>query len=149
MRPGTIHAVFTPESAICFGNHFYAISTITDTFFSLIHSFVGSSIITNTQHTKDSRMLLRWILVFIHAATVGAGFVATADEPFPPLEHIPALHTPDGTVGFFNLINSAELADVLHPQSYSQVGLCVKERAAMVHACRLARQLQHWFWCNY
>lgn len=94
-------------------------------------------------------MLLRRILVFIHAATVGAGFVAMADEPFPPLEHIPALHTPDGTVGFFNLINSAELADVLHPQSYSQVGLCVKERAAMVHARRLARQLRHWFWCNY
>ncbi|KAF8237282.1 hypothetical protein L208DRAFT_1206012, partial [Tricholoma matsutake] len=66
MWPGTIHVVFMPESAICLGNHFYTISTITDTFFSLIHSFVGSSIVTNMQHTKDSRMLLRQILVFIH-----------------------------------------------------------------------------------
>jgi hypothetical protein len=139
--PGSIHAVFTPESTICFGNHFYAISTLSD--------FVGSSVLTNTQHTKDSRMLLRRILTYIHAETVEAGFVATPNQPHPALEHIPAFDTFEGVVDFFNLLNVIELADALHPQTYSLGGLCIKERAGMIHAQRLARQLQRWFWCNY
>jgi hypothetical protein len=94
-------------------------------------------------------MLLHWILTYVHSETVEAGFSATPNEPFPALEHFPALDTFEGVVDFFNLLNIMELADILHPLTYSSAGLCVKERAGMIHARRLARQLRRWFWCNY
>ncbi|KAF8220480.1 hypothetical protein L208DRAFT_1202251, partial [Tricholoma matsutake] len=38
MQPNP-HFVVTPESAICHGSHFYAVSTIQDTVFGLYHMF--------------------------------------------------------------------------------------------------------------
>ena len=58
MRPNTPHFVVTPESAICHGGHFYAMSTIRDTIFGIYHMFVASKNITNTEHTQDAHLLL-------------------------------------------------------------------------------------------
>jgi hypothetical protein len=149
MRPGSIHAVFTPRSAICFGNHFYTITTISDTVYTIIHTFVGSSALTNTEHNTDSRMLLRRILLYIHSETVGVDFIPTVDRPIPTSGHIPALDSYDGVVTFFNLLNIIELGDILHPGSYTWARLGLKERVEMIHSRKLARQLRHWFWCYF
>lgn len=69
MRPNTLHAVYTPEHAICHGGHFYAISTIQDTLFGLVHSFIAGNFVTNTDH-KSSRLLLRRIAHFYYGALV-------------------------------------------------------------------------------
>ena len=69
MRPNLPHAVYTPEHAICHGGHFYAISTIQDTMFGLVHSFIAGNLVTNTDHIT-SRLLLRRMAHFYHGALV-------------------------------------------------------------------------------
>jgi hypothetical protein len=69
MRPNLPHAVYTPEHAICHGGHFYAISTIQDTMFGLVHSFITGNLVTNTDHVS-SRLLLRRMAHFYHGAFV-------------------------------------------------------------------------------
>ncbi|KAF8225592.1 hypothetical protein L208DRAFT_1181351, partial [Tricholoma matsutake] len=66
MRPGTLHAVFTPKSAICLGGHFYSIGTITHTVYFIIHTFVGSQTLTNTEHAANSRTLLCRLIIHIY-----------------------------------------------------------------------------------
>jgi hypothetical protein len=59
MKPSTLHAVVTFEASICHGGHLYPMSTMRNTMYGIMHTFVGSSVLTNTEHTTDSRMLLR------------------------------------------------------------------------------------------
>ena len=69
MRPNTLHAVYTPEHAVCRGGHFLATSTIQDTFSALVHCFVCESIITNSSHT-ESRLILAEMINFYHTVLV-------------------------------------------------------------------------------
>ena len=64
MRPNTPHCIVTFESAICKGGHFYASSTIRDTCYGYLHSFVASTLLTNTEHTTEAQLLLRHLLDF-------------------------------------------------------------------------------------
>jgi hypothetical protein len=50
MKPNTPHMVVTPENAICLGNHFIAASSIRETCFGLIHTFVMRGLITNAEN---------------------------------------------------------------------------------------------------
>jgi hypothetical protein len=57
MRPGTIHAVFTPANAICRGGHFLATSTMSKTLYGAIHCFFKGRTLTNIDHpTIQSRV---------------------------------------------------------------------------------------------
>ena len=49
----------------------------------------------------------------------------------------------------FSLLNVIELSNILHPLSYAPSSLWLKERLQMIHACKLARIILRWFWCNY
>ena len=69
MRPNLPHVIYTPKHAICHGGHFYAISTIQDTMFGLVHSFISGNFVTNTDH-PTSRKLLRRMAHFYHGAFV-------------------------------------------------------------------------------
>lgn len=69
MRPNTLHAVYTPEHAVCRGGHFYATSTIQDTFSALVHTFVGDLIVTNATY-PESRFILAEMINFYHIALV-------------------------------------------------------------------------------
>ena len=69
MRPNTLHAVYTPEHAVCRGGHFYATSTIQDTFSGLVHSFVCESFITNSAY-PESRYLLIEMINFYHTVLI-------------------------------------------------------------------------------
>lgn len=64
MRPNTPHVVFTPESSVCVGGHFYATSTIRDTCYGLMHGFVAGSLVTNADHTKAAFMMLTRMVAF-------------------------------------------------------------------------------------
>jgi hypothetical protein len=66
MRPNTPHTVLTVESAICHGGHIYASSTLSDTYYGFLNSFLASSLITNTQHTSDAQLLLRRMMAYFH-----------------------------------------------------------------------------------
>jgi hypothetical protein len=69
MRPNTPHAVFTPENVICHGGHFYATSTMQDTMFGIVHTFVSPVTLTNTEKSKHG-LLLRRIAGFYHDVLV-------------------------------------------------------------------------------
>jgi len=69
MRPNTPHAVFSPENAICHGGHFYATSTMQDTMFGIVHSFVGPMSLTNADKPTHG-IVLRRIAGFYHDALV-------------------------------------------------------------------------------
>jgi hypothetical protein len=65
MRPNTPHAVFTPENAICHGGHFYATSTMQDTMFGVVHTFICPTSLTN-ENKPSHCLVLRRIAAFYH-----------------------------------------------------------------------------------
>jgi hypothetical protein len=50
LRPNTPHAVFTTEHCITYGSHFVATSTLRETCYGVVHSFISSSTITNADN---------------------------------------------------------------------------------------------------
>lgn len=115
----------------------------------IMHTFVGSSVLTNTEHTTDSRMLLRRMVSHVYTQTVTAEFRTSAAQPSPKSAHVPKFNTVEGVEDLFNLLNVTELSDILNPLSYAKLGLHVKERVRMMHARKLSRIILRWFWCNY
>ena len=69
MRPNTLHAVYTPEHAVCRGGHYYATSTMQDTFSGLIHTFVCELTVTNAIY-PESRFILAEMINFYHTVLV-------------------------------------------------------------------------------
>ena len=67
MRPNALHAVYTPENAICHGGHFFASATLKDTFSGIVHTFMADEYITNNS-PKHSKQALRRIIIFYHYA---------------------------------------------------------------------------------
>ena len=70
MRPNTPHVVFTTDHSVAHGGHFYASSTLQDTFFGIVHCFVANNFITNSEHMTTRRLLLR-MLQYYHKCFVG------------------------------------------------------------------------------
>jgi hypothetical protein len=68
MRPNTMHAVFSPESCIFEGGHFYATSTMQDTMFAIVHTFINN-FYTNADKPSHG-ILLRHIAWFYHKVLV-------------------------------------------------------------------------------
>lgn len=68
MRPNTPHAVFTPEDVICHGGHFYATSTIQDTMFCIVQTFMCHNLTNADKQTHG--LVLRRIVAFYHDVLV-------------------------------------------------------------------------------
>jgi hypothetical protein len=71
MRPNTPHSVVTIEASICRGGHFLSTSAIRDTVFGYLNSFVGSSLVTNTEHTSDAQLQFRYLIRYYHSVYIG------------------------------------------------------------------------------
>ena len=69
MRPNTLHAVYTPEHAVCRGGHYYATSTMQDTFSGLVHTLILELVATNAVY-PESRVILAEMINFYHTALV-------------------------------------------------------------------------------
>lgn len=148
MRPNTPHCVFTPEAAICHGGHFYATSTIRPTIFGFYHGFAASSIVTNTHHTRDARLLLSRLVTYIHHVLVCSGFSPLTDST-PPV-HVPDITTFEGAVDLFMLCIIMELGSLLNPAAYSRMKrVDHKDLLATIRARGLARNLIDWWQYHY
>jgi hypothetical protein len=147
MRPNTPHLVYTPEAAICHGGHFYSTSTIRHTVFGIYHTFSASRLLTNTEHTKHARLLLRRIITYIHYVFVRRRFQPT--EPVIPTPHVPDVSTFEGTIDLFMLCIVMELGDLLDPRAYERRKLDYKELVASIHARGLARDIVDWWQTHY
>lgn len=152
MRPNTPHFVVTPESAICHGGHFYAMSTIRDTVFGIYHMFVASKKVTNTEHSQDAHLLLRRMLIHVHYVLVKHGSKLHSPTG-PPTAHVPDVSTFEGVLDLFMLCIIIELGDLINPLAYKKkyrsVRDCNHERLCTIHARGLARDLRLWWGGRY
>lgn len=80
MRPNTLHSVYTPEPAVCRGGHYYATSTLQDTFAALVHTFVIDLVCTNATYL-ESRFILAAMINFYHTALVKQVTISGQSSP--------------------------------------------------------------------
>jgi hypothetical protein len=69
MRPNTLHCVYSVKDSICRGGHYYATSTMRDTFMGLVHTLFLDMDHTRTSQ-PPSRFLLAEMINFYHSALV-------------------------------------------------------------------------------
>jgi len=62
MKPTTLHYVMMTKDSITFGRHFYSASTISDSIFGVIHSFMVGLGTTNMLHESGTRTFLHKIM---------------------------------------------------------------------------------------
>ena len=76
MRPNTVvHAAITLLLTICHGEHFFSSSTMQDTLWGIVHSFVDHIKITNTNHPPVV-LLLQYMARFYYTGLVELGIEA-------------------------------------------------------------------------
>jgi len=149
MKPNTPHRVYTIKSAICHGGHFYCMSTIRESTYGILHHFAASSFLTNTQHTADSRLLLRRIVVYIHYIFVRRQF--DTRQPTMPTPHVPNVSTFEGTIDLFMICVIMELGNLLNPQAYRR-GTHPERQCdpiATLYSRGLARDIMDWWHAHY
>jgi hypothetical protein len=136
MRPNTAHAVFTPDNVICHGGHFYATSTIQDTMFGLVNTFISPDRLTNAEKPTHG-LVLRRIAAFYHDALVqkrleeGGESLSPSSTPTPYLTvslfftipeyeqgHLPKLEDFNSVLDLFTFCNLVVLMNVLDFRTY-------------------------------
>ena len=145
MQPATIHFVVTPESAICHGGHAYAMSTMVQTLMGISYIFVGSNVLTNTEHTRATRHLLERMLVYCH------DYLVMSNRTFYNLDYLPAylsdIKEGDGFLNLLSLCVLGEYGEILNPSSYGQP-LDIQEQIFSMYARGCARNLVAWMHSN-
>jgi hypothetical protein len=64
MKPNTLHYVLTVQNSITYGRHFYCGSTMSESIFGVVHSFVLGIGATNTLHDSTRIFLHRIIAMW-------------------------------------------------------------------------------------
>lgn len=90
------------------------------------------------------------MLIYLHQQFVLEAIAERSPTQHPPagLGHLPDLEAIDGILAVLSLINMAELANVLHPDTY-QGGVDPEERMFLIHVRKQGRQLLHWLNSQY
>lgn len=151
MRPNTPHLVLTPEASICHGGHFYASSTLRSTCHSILHTFVASTLLTNTEHTAASRELLRRLLCFYCKAFQSDYVIEeSAEKMMSPAYkgNIPNVYTFEGLIDVLSLCNLMEMGNIIHYKTYTRDGMSSSERRRMIAGRAIARQVRSWLAAN-
>jgi hypothetical protein len=109
--------------------------------------FALSKAITNTEHSRDSRLLLRRLLVHAHHVLVRGKF--SPQSSVLPTPHIPDIRTFEGTLDLFLLCVVAELGELLNPAAYRKQHRddrqFEEERLCTIYARGLGRELLTWW----
>ncbi|KAJ3497411.1 hypothetical protein NMY22_g19698 [Coprinellus aureogranulatus] len=113
MRSLVSHAVFTLESSICIGGHYYCSSTMSDSVASLVTSLLLEPRITNTQHV-NSRYLLQLMAIhcYDYMVTRSSGSLPSFSEFEFDIQHFQGWHS------FVMLQVAVVLGPVLDPRFY-------------------------------
>lgn len=115
---------------------------ITESCFGVFQSFLSPSTPHKPASFKASRLLLSRILIYLHQQYVLEGTTSVLNSDLPDLE------TMDGVLAVLSVINIAELANVLHPDTY-QAGVNPEERVFLMHVRKLGRHVLQWLSDNY
>ncbi len=74
MPPGMLHAVFTLDSSVCSGGHYYTWETMEHTLHALIRSTIISDRVVNTdEYATSSRQLLVRMMGYLHEEMIVRG----------------------------------------------------------------------------
>jgi hypothetical protein len=152
MWPNTPHFVLTPEAAICHGGHFYTMSTIQDTIFTMYHMFTLSNFITNVKHSHASHVLFWRLIVHCHHVLIQEGRDPWLSNKWLDL-HVPDISTLPGALDLFLICVIAELGGLLNPTAYHKWHrddrTLEQDHLAEIHTWGLARELldywQSWY----
>lgn len=151
MRPNTPHLVVTTKASICYGAHFYASSTLRSTCHGILHTFIACSLLTNTEHTKASRELLRRLLMFYYKAFLSDYAVDGPSGKAMSSQYkgdIPDIFTFDGLIDILSLCNLMELGNVIHYETYTDKGMNSFERRRMITGRTFSRLVKSWLAAN-
>jgi len=150
LRPNTPYRVLTVQSSIYAGGLFYNISNITESCIGVMQSFIGASTLHRSGTFQSSRLLLARMLIYLHQQYVLDAITETgpSENSHANRVHLPDLETMDGILAVLSLINIAELANVLHPDTY-QDGVDPEERMFLIHVRKQGRHLLHWLENHY
>ncbi|KAF8878606.1 hypothetical protein BD779DRAFT_1676763 [Infundibulicybe gibba] len=146
MRPNTPHAVYTHGHAICHGGHFYATSCLQDTLYSLIHSFVAGSVVTNTEHRASRQILRRMVQFYHHVHTNELASSIPVAEGYQ--DHMLSLDTSSGVLDLFSICILTEASNILSLETYED-GMSLEEMRSCVEARQRSRDLISWFFSKY
>ncbi|RXW12837.1 hypothetical protein EST38_g13015 [Candolleomyces aberdarensis] len=110
MRPGTVHAVFTPANAICRGGHFLATSTMPETLYGMIHCFFKGKMLTNIDHPTIQSRINAIVCYFYKALFLGTPDLVTG--------YLPDISTQDGLQQLIATVCLVELHNMICLESY-------------------------------
>jgi hypothetical protein len=131
-------------------------------------TFVANSLLTNTDHTQEGMLLLqsmmRFWLQMLQSLADGmqcmylfsclfSTFLLQSSIPTVPsldedssMAHMPNIFTLDGIVDIYYVATVLEMADVLHPATYTAEGVPGKERLEQINGRRDARTVCQLIW---
>jgi hypothetical protein len=132
-------------------------STLHQSVLGYYHTFISSRLLTNTDHTKDARLLLRWMLIFIHHALTGPfdPMAPGAASSLPP--HVLDVSQLEEVFSVFWLCIFMDLGHLLDPFAYLDDSQpidrphhpSVQENLMDMNARGHARNLILWWSANY
>ncbi|KAK7016741.1 hypothetical protein VNI00_018846 [Paramarasmius palmivorus] len=127
MPPLTVHYVVTPETAMCYGGHFYCMSTMRRTCWALLHMVHRSDEFTNTSHDCHREILTR---------------ICLSSEP---LADIPNLLTFTGILDFLHVLNIMDFGSALWAERYTSAKT-IPQRDALLYASarEYGKQIMDW-----
>jgi hypothetical protein len=131
--------VATTDHAICYGTHFISTATLRETCYSIFHTFLARSAVTNANNTSVWTVLQRFLGyyhdAFLHRVFRDKGLDKT---------HLPDITTAGGVLDLFTLLVTLELSIALHPETY-QKGVSSAHWARAQRAKIQSRRLLKWF----
>lgn len=150
LQPNTPYRVLAVQSSIYAGGLFYSISNITDSCIGVLQSFLSASTPRELGLFETYRVLLARMLMYIHQQFVLEAITekSPSQNSHVNLVHLPDLETMDGILAVLSLINIAELANVLHPDTY-RAGVDPEERMFLMHVRTQGRSLLQWLDSHY
>jgi hypothetical protein len=164
MRPSTPHFVLTIKDSITYGRHFYSASTISDSVYGVIHSFVLGLGVTNKFCENTMSLLHRIMGMWYAHFVIGEGgdeggtspgksncskhfyAIFTITSVMDP--HFPNIKTQAGLCDIMALGNLCELGTILDRRSY-RMDLDFAEVEEFAMARWHYRQFKAWFTDKY
>ncbi|KAJ8087316.1 hypothetical protein PM082_006146 [Marasmius tenuissimus] len=118
MRPCTLHYVATLENSICNGSHFYTASTMTDSLFGILHTFLHQNHATNQADMKHRVTLARLMCTWAEVL-VGSNYFSDLDPmESGPWADVPDFTTMTGILNFLSLSNLMQFGSLLWSERY-------------------------------
>ncbi|KAF5345703.1 hypothetical protein D9758_013076 [Tetrapyrgos nigripes] len=118
MRPNMPHHVVTTASSLCHGAHFYTMSTISDSVYSVYNSAFNRVLGTNIYHHKYADLFVDILGLLYKKLPKGKTYLDDCGRGHTKLSHLPNVLNSDGLNDVLTLINWVDFGRLLFPECY-------------------------------